>query len=83
MVIILVHLFIELQHVSLVNDKDLGQAYQIEDGHLHHTLIEVGSSVFDNFDSHNFLCSEILTFDDLSEGTLTENVENKVSVPGN
>lgn len=59
----------------------MGPTYQIEDGHLHHTLVEVGRLVLDDLDGHDFLCFEILALDDLAEGALTKNIENEVTVP--
>jgi hypothetical protein len=46
---------------------------------LHHTLVEISRLVFDNLDGNDFICPNILALDDLSEGSLPENIENKVS----
>lgn len=48
--------------------------YQIKDRHFHHTLIEVGRPVLDDFDCDHLLCLEILALDDLSECALAEDV---------
>lgn len=58
------------------------ESYQIEDGHLHHTLVKVGCSIFDHFYSHNLLSLQILAFYDLTERALAEDIENEVSIPG-
>lgn len=61
--------------------REKTETYEIKDGNLHHALIEVGCPVFDDLDSHNFLGLKVLTLHDLSEGTLTENVQDEVSIP--
>jgi hypothetical protein len=53
---------------------------QVQNRNLHHTLVKVCSSVLNNFDRDDLLSLEILTFYDLPEGTLTKNVEDKVTV---
>lgn len=55
--------------------------YQVKHGDLHHTLVEVGGAVFDDLDGHHFLGLEILALDDLSKGTLAQNVQDEVPVP--
>lgn len=60
----------------VIRDK----TYQIQDGHFHHTLIEVGCLVLDDLHGHDLLGLQVLTFHDLAEGTLTQNVENEVAV---
>jgi hypothetical protein len=52
------------------------KTYQVKNRHLHHTLVEVGSSVFDHLDSDHLLRLEILALHDLPEGALTENIKN-------
>lgn len=54
--------------------------YQIEDRHLHHTLVEVCCPVFDDLDSYNFLCLQILTLHNLPESALTKNVKDEVAI---
>jgi hypothetical protein len=54
--------------------------YQIQNGDLHHTLVEVCCPVFDNLDCNHLLGLEILTFNHLSECTLTKHVEDQVTV---
>jgi hypothetical protein len=56
-------------------------AYQIKDGHFHHALVEVGCSVLDNLDCDHLLRLQILALDDLSKGSLTENVQDEIAVP--
>lgn len=41
---------------------------------LHHALIEICGLVFDNLDGNDFVCSNILTLDDLAKCTLAENI---------
>lgn len=57
--------------------------YQIQDGHFHHALVEIGSPILDNLDGDDFLRLEVLTFHDLAESALAQHVENEISVPGN
>lgn len=59
----------------------LEATYQVQNRHLHHTLVEVRSAVLDNLDSDNFLGLEVLTFDDLAEGSLTQNVQDQIPIP--
>lgn len=63
--------------------RKVGIAHQIQDGNLHHTLVEVGGTVLDDLDGNNLLCLEVLALDDLSKGTLAQHIENEVSVPTN
>lgn len=56
--------------------------YQIQDGHLHHALVEIGRAVLDDLDGDNLLGLQILALDDLTECALAEHVKNKVAVPG-
>lgn len=53
---------------------------QVEHGHLHHTLVEVGGFVLDDLDGDNFLGAQVLAFDDLAESALAEDIEDQVSV---
>lgn len=55
--------------------------YQVQDRDLHHTLVEVRSAVLDNLHSNNLLGFQILTFDDLAECSLTQNVQDQIPIP--
>lgn len=55
--------------------------YQVENRHLHHTLVEVRRAVLDNLDSHDLLRLKILTLDDLAKRALAEHIQDQVSVP--
>lgn len=57
------------------------EAYQVENGNFHHTLIEIRRTVLNDLDSHNFLRLEVLALDNLSKSTLTQHVKNKVTIP--
>ena len=46
---------------------------------LHHALVEISRLILDNLDSNDFICPNVLALDDLPEGSLTENIENKIS----
>ena len=54
--------------------------HQIQDGDLHHTLVEVGGTIFDDFDRNYLLRLEVLAFDDLPECSLTKDVENQIAI---
>ena len=56
-------------------------AHQIQNGDLHHALVEIGSAVFDHLHSHDLLRLEILALDYLAKCTLAEDVKNQVPVP--
>ena len=53
---------------------------QIEDRDFHHTLIEVCGPVLDNLHCHNFLRLQVLALNDLTESTLTKDVQNEISI---
>ena len=57
-----------------------GRAHQIQDGDLHHTLIEISGTILDDFDRDYFLRFEVLAFDDLPECSLTKDVKNQITV---
>ena len=80
MVVILVHLFIQLRHVSLAYTCLSWDTHQIKHRHLHHTLVEVCCPVLDDLYCDNLLCLQILALDDLSEGTLTQHIQNQIAV---
>ena len=52
----------------------------LKDSDLHHTLIEVGRLVFDDFHSHNLMGRHVLALDDLAKGALTQHIENEVAM---
>ena len=56
--------------------------YQLKDRDLHHTLVEVCWFIFYDLHGNNFVGLHVLTFHDLPEGALTENVQNQVSCRG-
>lgn len=55
--------------------------YQIQYRNLHHALVEVSRLVFDHFDCHDLLGLHILAFHYLAKGSLSQNIQDKVSVP--
>lgn len=55
-------------------------AHQVENGHLHHALIEVCRSILDNLHRDNLLCLQVLAFHNLTERPLTQNVENEITI---
>lgn len=57
--------------------------YQIKNRHFHHALVEVGCAILDDLDSYHLLSLKILTLDNLAEGTLSQNVQDEVSIPEN
>ena len=56
-----------------------GGTYQLENCHLHHTLVEVRWLVLDHLHSHNVMSFHVLTFHHLAECALAKDVENQVS----
>lgn len=84
MIVVLVQFTVKLfQFLAVSRKRDLGgeSEYQIQNRHLHHTLVEVCGSIFDDFDRHYFLRLQILTFHNLTERPLAENVQYQVPVP--
>ena len=54
------------------------RAHQLEDGDLHHALVEVRGLVFDDFDGNDVVRFEVLTLDDLAKGALAEHIQYQV-----
>lgn len=53
---------------------------EIQHGHLHHALVEVCSPILYHLDCYDLLCFQILTLHDLPESTLTEDIQNEISI---
>ena len=81
-VVVLVHLFIQLQDVSKERalPSKSGSTNQIENRHFHHTLVKVCGPVLDNLYRNHLLRPEILAFDNLPESPLAQHVENKIAI---
>ena len=58
---------------------DKNSTDQFQDGHLHHTLIEVSWFILHYLDSYNLVGFHILAFDHLTKGPLPQDVENQIS----
>lgn len=82
MVIVLIQFAVQLRVCEWRSRYLIVWAYQIEDRNLHHTLIEIGCSVLYYLHSDDLLCFEVLAFDDLTECTLTQHVQDQIPVPG-
>ena len=59
--------------------RDMRCTHQVEDGHFHHTLVEVGRLVLDDLDGHNLVRLHVLTLDDLAERALPQYIQDQVS----
>jgi len=60
-------------------DGDEGrETDKLEDGDLHHGLVEVGRFVLDDLDGDDFMCPDVLAFDNLTKSALAENVEDEI-----
>lgn len=83
-VIVLVELGVELRcRVSAQPGAD-GQGsgkYQVKHRHFHHALVEIRRPVLDNLDRYNLLRLQVLALDNLTEGALSEDIENQIPVP--
>jgi hypothetical protein len=44
-------------------------------------LVEVSRLVLDNLHGYDLLRLEVLAFDDLSEGALTQNIQDQIAIP--
>lgn len=64
-----------------LNPEDLSTTYQVQNRDFHHTLVKICRFVLYDFDSNHFLGFQVLTFHDLAEGTLTQHIENQISIP--
>jgi len=79
-VIVLVHLLIQLHPISTADTALLKTTHQIQDRHLHHTLVKVGCPVLDDLYSNHLLCLEVLTFHHLSECALTQHIKDQITI---
>lgn len=52
--------------------------HQIQYSYLHLALVQICRFVLDNLDSDDIVRPEVLTFDNLTKGPLTENIEDQV-----
>lgn len=55
--------------------------YQVQNGHLHHALVEVCRPIFDNLDGDDFLGLQVLALDHLSKGALSKHIQDEISIP--
>lgn len=55
--------------------------YQVQNGHLHHALVEIRCPVLDNLDGDYLLRLQVLTLDDLAKSALSKNIQYEISVP--
>ena len=67
------------QNVMLVVWIPIGIEH-LQNRHFHHTLLVVCWLVLDDLDSHNLVRLHILALDDLSKGTLAEDVQDEVAI---
>lgn len=83
MVVVLVVLAIELcePDISMNLPISAQETHQVQDRHLHHTLVEVCGLVLDDLDGNNLLRFQVLALDDLSECPLSQHIQNEVPVP--
>ncbi len=54
------------------------KTYKLQYRNFHHALIEVCWLVLDNFNSDNLVRLRVLTLDDLTESTLTQNIQDQI-----
>jgi hypothetical protein len=81
-VIVLIHLFVQLTVVSyfLYLSSGACKTHQIEYRDLHHTLVEVCSSVLDHLHGNHLLRLQVLALYDLPKGTLAEHIQDQIPV---
>jgi hypothetical protein len=82
MIVVFVEFAVQLQQVSRDDGEISLERYQIQHRNLHHTLVKVGSPIFDHLDRNDLLSLQILTFHHLTKGSLPKHIENEVSIPG-
>ena len=82
-VVVLVQLAVELRATfsGVKAWRTADCSYQIEHGHLHHALVEVGGPILDHLDGHNLLGLQILALDHLSKGALSQHIKDQISIP--
>ena len=74
-VALLVQLYNSRQHRQ---NREERSTHQVEDGHFHHTLVEVGRLVLDDLDGHNLVRLHVLALDDLAERALPQYIQDQV-----
>ena len=74
-VTLLIQLLYTINSCAFIEERT---TYEFQDGHLHHTLVEVRWLVLDYLHSNNLVRLHVLTLDDLSKSALAQNVKNKV-----
>ena len=57
------------------------RTHKLQYSDLHHALIEIRRFVLHDFHRHHLVGLHILTFDDLAERSLAENVQDEVPAP--
>lgn len=80
LIIFTVELWLEIGVSNDAMEREMIDPYQVQHRNLHHTLIEVGCLVLDNFDCDDFLGLQVLTLHHLTEGSLAQNIENEVTI---
>lgn len=81
MLVVGVALVIELsteQYKCTVRIRGRYGTHQFKNSNFHHALVEISRLILDHFDRDDFMRLHVLTFDDLAERSLPEDVENEV-----
>lgn len=53
--------------------------YELQDGDLHHALVEVSGLVLDDLDGDDLVGLHVLALDDLTERSLAKDIQNEVT----
>jgi hypothetical protein len=80
--VVLVPLIVDLRRErssTLSRQDEMRRApHELQNCDLHHALLKVRRLVLDYLDRDNLVCLHVLTLDDLTERSLTQDVENEV-----
>ena len=81
MFVILIRLCVELETRLSISQIVMIRSltYELQDGNLHHTLIEVRRLVLDDFHRNNIMRPHVLAFHNLTECPLSEDIQNQIS----
>lgn len=55
--------------------------YQVENRHLHHTLVEVCRAILDYLDCDDFLRLQVLALNDLPKCALAQYIQDQIPIP--
>ena len=74
-VTLLIQLLYTINSCAFIEERT---TYEFQDGHLHHTLVEVRWLVLDYLHGDNLVRLHVLTLNDLTERSLAQDIQDQV-----